>query len=151
MYLPSSSKPQLVNFDAEKVLLGTKKENKSLDEYLFQYKNAKKFLARREAIDSAFANLDEPAAVQILEQAVRDPYAGLRAYSILRLDITKNNIKSRFEPILFDIAQNEKHRLTRAAAIGKLGMYQDKKYAPLFLAAAKDSSYTVAGNALEAL
>ena len=150
-YFPSSSKPQLVNFDAEKVLLATKKENKTMEEYLFQYKNGKKFLARREAIDSALENLDNPAAIQILELAVRDAYPGIRSYSIVRLNVTNENIRNRFEGILYDIAQNEKHRLTRAAAIGKLGAYQNAKYAPLFLSAAKDSSYSVAGNALEAL
>ena len=150
-YFPSSSQPQLVNFDAERVLLGTKKENKSLEEFLFQYRNGKNYLARKEAIDSAFAHVDDASALQILELAVRDPYAGLRSYSIARLDVSNEKIKPRFENILFDIAQNEKHRLAKAAAIGKLGNYQNKKYAPLFLAAASDSSYSVAGNALEAL
>jgi aminopeptidase N len=39
----------------------------------------------------------------------------------------------------------------KAAAIAKLGTYKSAKYASIFRAAVNDSSYTVSGNALEAL
>ncbi|HMT74023.1 MAG TPA: HEAT repeat domain-containing protein, partial [Chitinophagaceae bacterium] len=41
--------------------------------------------------------------------------------------------------------------LVRAAAISKLGDYEKPEYVTLFKSAVNDSSYTVAGNALEAL
>lgn len=150
-YFSSASRPDLVNFDAERVLLAQKKENKSLDEYWFQYRNSKNFIARREAVDSALVKQDQPVAITLLQAAAKDPYAGLRSFTINRLDLSIENTKKAFEPILLSIAQNEKHRLTRAAAIGKLGNYQNPQYASLFLSAARDSSYTVSGNALEAL
>jgi aminopeptidase N len=75
-HLPS--KPDLVNFDGDKVLLAKMTDNKSLDELAFQYFNCPLYLDRREAIDSALANRSDPSAQRILIAALRDKYYGLR-------------------------------------------------------------------------
>jgi hypothetical protein len=49
----AGTKPDLVNFDGRKYLLAEKKENKTLDEYIYQYKYAGNYVDRREAIDFA--------------------------------------------------------------------------------------------------
>jgi aminopeptidase N len=147
----SSSKPGLVNFDADKKLLAEKTENKTLDEYLFQYKNAKNYVDRREAIDAAAKKHSEPVASQILLTALRDKFAPLRTRAINALDITNAQTKTAAEPILFELAQKETERPVKAAAITKLGNYKSTKYSSLFKNAISDSSYSVSGNALEAL
>src|SRR5678815_810310 len=55
------------------------------------------------------------------------------------------------EPVLLDLAKNDPKKTVRAAAIAKLGTYKKPEYASLFKAATNDSSYSVAGSALEAL
>jgi len=150
-YFASSSQPQLVNFDADKILVAQKKENKSLDDYLFQYKNANNYIDRREAVDAAAKAQAERTAAQILLLGMKDPFADLRTYTISKLDMAKDQIKSTMEGELFDIAQKDKSRLAKAAAIAKLGALKTAKYKPLFESALSDSSYTVAGNGLEAL
>jgi aminopeptidase N len=55
------------------------------------------------------------------------------------------------EPVIADLAKNDPKRLVKADAINILAEYGKKEYEPLFKAAANDSSYTVAGNALQAL
>jgi len=147
----SSSKPDLINFDAEKSLLATTTENKTLDEYLFQYRNARNYMDRREAIDAAIEKQDQAKAVEILMLALNDAYAGLRQYCIEHLDLKKQNVKALAEPILANLVENEKARKVKAAAIAQLGEYESPKYTSLFHAAVDDSSYTVSGNALEAL
>jgi aminopeptidase N len=149
--LPSSSKPNLINFDADKKLLAEKTENKTLDEYLFQYKNAKNYLDRREAIDAAAKKQAETTASEILIAALKDKFAPLRIRAINALDFTDKQTKGTAESLLFDLAQNEKDRPVKAAAIAKLGDYKSTKYSTLFKTAVNDSSYTVSGNALEAL
>jgi len=150
-YFASPSKPNLVNFDAEKGLLAITKENKTLDEYLFQYKNARNYVDRREAIDAAIEKQDQQKAVEILMLALNDSYPGLRQYSIEHLDLKKQDVKTLAEPILAKLVENEKVRKVKAAAIAQLGGYESAKYSSLFRAAVDDSSYTVSGNALEAL
>ena len=147
----SSSKPELVNFDGDKILLCTKKENKTLDEYIYQYKYAGTYVDRREAIDFASKHLDDTKAVDFMKLALKDKYAGLRNFAISKLDLKKQNVKDAVEPILVDIAKNDPKRIVKAGAITKLGQYKKAEYASLFKAAINDSSYTVSGNALDAL
>ncbi|HEV7622143.1 MAG TPA: M1 family metallopeptidase [Flavisolibacter sp.] len=148
---PASQKPALINFDADKVLLAKKTENKSLGEYYFQYLHAAKYLDRKEAIDAALKVQSDKTAEKIILMALDDRFAPLRTYTIKSLDISNSNIKATAEAKLYEMGQTEIDRLTKAAAIAKLNEYQSTKYISLFKAATGDSSYTVSGNALEAL
>jgi aminopeptidase N len=150
-YFNASQKPDLVNFDADKILLCTKKENKTLDEYIFQYKNAGTFVDRLEAVDFASKKQTEPKAVDFLMMALKDKYHGIRAAALSRLDLKKDNVKQAAETVLVDIAKKETDRPIRASAIAKLGQFKNPAYASLFKMAINDSSYTVSGNALSAL
>jgi aminopeptidase N len=150
-YFNSSQKPDLVNFDGDKILLTEKKENKTLDEYIHQYKYAGSYLDRREAIDFASKKQDDPKAVEFLKLALKDKYAGLRNFAISKVDLKKSNMKEAAEATLVDLAKNDAKRSVKANAIAKLGAYKNPAYAAIFKAAVNDSSYTVSGNALEAL
>ena len=77
----AASKPDLVNFDGDKILLCTKKENKTLDEYIHQYKYAGSYLDRREAIDFASKHQDDAKAVTFLKTSLKDKYEGLRSFT----------------------------------------------------------------------
>jgi aminopeptidase N len=59
-------------------------------------------------------------------------------------------VKNTLQTALTDAAK-EANRQVKAAAISKLAQYRSAQYKPLFLSAINDSSYTVAGYALEAL
>jgi aminopeptidase N len=148
---PAATRPNLVNFDADKMLLAQKTENKSLDDYLFQYKNATNYIDRREAIEAALKKQTEVASAQILMLAMKDPYGPLRTYTVNNLDMSLEQVKNAAEPSLNDIAQKDAYRPAKGAAIAKLGIYKFAKYKTLFTNAVNDSSYTVAGNALDAL
>ena len=148
---PASAKPSLINFDADKTLLANKTENKTLDEYVFQYRHGRNYLDRREAIEFALKNQAEAAASQMLVQAIKDPFWNLRSYTISRLELSSGNLKATVEPLLFELAQKDAYKAVKAAAISKLGSYKSAKYSPLFKTAVNDSSYSVAGSALEAL
>ncbi len=106
---------------------------------------------RREAIDAAAKKQEEIKGVELLTMALNDKYHELRNYSISKLDLRKEGLKAVAEPILADLAKNDKKSTVRGGAIGKLGEYKQAKYASLFKNGINDSSYTVAGNALEAL
>lgn len=147
----ATAKPDLINFDGDKVVLAQKTENKTLDNYLYQYKYAGNYVDRREAIDAAAKKQEESRAVELLLLALNDKWHGLRSYAVSKLDLKKEGVKAYAEEALFKLAQADPKRTVRAAAIAKLGEYQSPKYKQLFQTAINDSSYTVAGNALEAL
>ncbi|OYW16839.1 MAG: peptidase M1, partial [Sphingobacteriales bacterium 12-47-4] len=58
--------PDLVNVDADKVLLWQKKDNKSLDNFIHQYKYAGNYVDRREAILFAGKNQKDAKALELI-------------------------------------------------------------------------------------
>lgn len=149
---PSNTRPDLVNVDGDKILLCQKTDNKTLDNFIFQYKNAGLYLDRREAIDFAAKNQSSnPRAFSLLKDAMNDRYTGLRIYAIQRLKIGDDSVKNAVEPLLAGLAKNDPSTRIRAAAIQMLGKYKKQDYRDLFLKSTGDSSYSVAGNALLAL
>ncbi len=146
------SRPDLINVDGDKILLCEKTDNKSLDNYIFQYKYAGLYLDRREAIDfAARSQSEDPKALDLMKTALNDKYFGLRLYTIQRLNLINDSLKKTVEPLLTEIAANDPKTLVRAGAIEALGKYKKESYKPLFLKALNDSSYSIAGKALVAL
>jgi aminopeptidase N len=146
-----SPKPDLVNFDGDKILLTEKKDNKTLENFIYQYKYAGLYLDRREAIDAAAKKQDDPKALDLLKTALKDKYFGLRNYTVGKLDMKKENVKKETESILVDLAKTDAKSVVRAKALGLLSNYKKEEYKELFIKALNDSSYSVAGAALEAL
>jgi aminopeptidase N len=150
-YFAADRKPDLVNFDGDKILLCEKKENKNLENYLHQYTYAGKYMDRREAIDFFGRKLDDPQAVDALMKALKDPYFGLRTLTLGKLDLKRDDIRKASENAILDMARNDPNRVARGRAIGALGTYKNKAYQPIFEKALNDSSYTVSGFALESM
>ncbi|HEY4064190.1 MAG TPA: M1 family metallopeptidase [Puia sp.] len=143
--------PSLVNVDGDKVLLCEKKDNKTLDNFIFQYKYAGLYVDRREAIDFCSKHQDDPKAADLMKAALKDKYFRLRQYTLSKLDLKRDAVKTAFEPMIADMAAHDPSRVVKAQAIELLGSYGNPAYKALFQQATSDSSYSVAGNALEAL
>ncbi|HEX6915807.1 MAG TPA: M1 family aminopeptidase [Chitinophagaceae bacterium] len=149
LFYTVNKKPDLVNIDADKVLLAVKKDNKTLEEYIHQYRYAKTFLDRNEAVDFARGAMPQPAATQLIKDALSDPYFLIRRKAVTALfdSVMDANTRQKIETM----AVSDPNRIVRADAIDLLGSLKDKRYRDLFLRSVKDSSYTVAGSALLAL
>ena len=146
-----SSKPDLVNVDADKILLAEKKDNKTLENYIHQYKYGGNYMDRREAIEFALHKQDDPKAQGLIKVALRDPYFGLRNLALSRIDLKKEVVKKEAESIILDIARNDPKSVVRANALGLLSNYSNPGYKEMLSRAVNDSSYTIAGFALEGL
>ncbi|MFT3846883.1 MAG: M1 family aminopeptidase [Lacibacter sp.] len=147
----SATKPDLINFDGDKVLLCTKKENKTTDNYIHQYKYAGLYLDRREAIDFVLKKQDDAKVVEFIKLALNDPYSGLRNVTISKLDMKKEAVATAVEEKLRTIAAKDEHRLVRSKAVEVLGNMKKAENKALFLTLVNDSSYTLSGTALTAL
>ncbi|WP_291914789.1 M1 family metallopeptidase [Chitinophaga sp. CB10] len=147
-----SSKPDLVNVDADKVLLAKKDDHRDFSTYAYQYAHAGNYMDRRLAIEEAVdLQSGNPEALKVLQAALKDKYHGLRVLAIEGLKYNNEAIRSATIKEVENIAKTDKNALARAAAIKKLGSLKDQQYLPLFEAAIKDPSYGVEGAALEAL
>ncbi|HXB93285.1 MAG TPA: M1 family metallopeptidase, partial [Puia sp.] len=142
--------PDLVNVDGDKMLLCEKKDNKTLDNFIFQYQYAGGYVDRREAIEYCAKHQDDPKAVDFLKKTAGDPFYRLRTLTLTRIEMKRDAVKTAFEPILVETAEHDPNRVVKAKAIELLGGYKNSAYKPLFVAATTDSSYSVSGSALNA-
>lgn len=141
-----TQRPDLINVDADKILLCTKKDNKTAENYIAQMKYAPLYLDRREALDY-FGKKAMPELVQ----GLTDKYAPLRRSTITKLGTSKMAGDAAVVKAIENIANTDKDRRTKAAAIKFLGKTKDAKYQSLYEKNVNDSSYSVAGASLEAL
>jgi aminopeptidase N len=143
-------RPDLVNVDGDKILLAEKKDNKTLENYIHQYKYAGNYLDRKEAIDYA-SQSEDPKAMELMKLALKDKFHALRTYTLGKLNLKDPEVAQAMEPIIMDLAKNDEKSLVRGSATGILAMFADNKYRDIFTKGVNDSSYTVAGAALEGL
>jgi aminopeptidase N len=143
--------PDLVNVDGDKILLCEKTDNKTLDNYIAQYKYAGGYVDRREAVEYCAKHQDEAKAAALLKTALKDRFYRIRNLVLNRLEFKNETAQAAFEPTIADLSAHDPNRVVKAKAIEILGSFGNPQYKALFIKATSDSSYTVAGKALEAL
>ncbi|WP_281322958.1 M1 family metallopeptidase [Flavobacterium aestivum] len=136
------AKPDFVDMDADKILVGQIIDNKKAEDYLYQYKNAPSYHNRIEAIKFAAKDRSNTAQL-ILLAGLGDQQDDLRTLSIKGLDLNDNLIKEAALKSLLSIAKNDKNTTVRAAAIMKLAATGDASYKGLMDESVKDQSYRV--------
>ncbi|MGN6619366.1 MAG: M1 family metallopeptidase [Ilyomonas sp.] len=146
---PADTKPDLINTDADKILITEKNDHKTMTEFAFQFSHAGNYVDKREAIEFAGAHFDEPEAKKVLLFALNDPFEGIRKDALKNLAGKQldNELITKVEAI----AKTDNNRPNRAYAIDLLGELKNKSYEDFFVKNTSDSSYTVAGAALDAL
>ncbi len=146
-----NGKPDLVNADGDKVLLCEKTENKTIDEYTFQYKNAGLYRDRRETLAYALNNKKDDKAISLLQMGLGDKSDRLRNFVLTSVNPQNDTVMKAIEPLLVKLANTDSSNIVKAKAIELLGTYNNKAYTNLFAGSISDSSYAVAGASLEAL
>ncbi|MDO6432601.1 M1 family metallopeptidase [Flavitalea sp. BT771] len=155
---PMPSRPQLVNFDAERALVAREKDNKTLEEYVYQYFNAPLFADRSEAVKTAASHQEDPGAQSVILSALSDKYSGIRNLAIRMLNRDHEDIRNANEqlrhralPVLAKIADGDSNTLVRTAALITLAILKDRRYLPVFVRALDGGSYSVQGAAITAI
>ena len=146
--------PDLVNVDGDKILLCEKQDNKTLDNYIHQYKYAGNYVDRREAVEYCAEHMDNAKATDLLKASLKDRFYRIRTLTLNRIDSLvehQDAARTSFEPLIATMAEHDANRLVKAKAIEILGSFGSPQYKDLFVKATTDSSYSVAGKALEAL
>jgi aminopeptidase N len=147
----AQSKPDLVNVDADNVLLALKIDNKTLDEYVFQYFHAPMFMDRFDAIENAQLKQNEEGGRKILIAALRDKYYGLRVKAADALSMKNNDINTAATPILLSLAKTDDNTLVRAAALNALARGKSPAHMNLFKSVINSQSYAVQAAALNGI
>ena len=148
-YFPAPKKPELINIDADNILLAEKRDDKKINEYYHQIKYGKSYTDRANAIDYALQETENSLAIQILKMGLNDPFYRIRIKALNSLE-QKSLDALTIEKVEL-LAKKDPYKLVRADAISVLGKQQNPLYKSFFITAITDSSYSVAGAALEAL
>ncbi|RZL48199.1 MAG: M1 family peptidase [Pedobacter sp.] len=148
---PVAGKPDLIDFDVDKILVGEVKDVKTLENYVFQYSNAPSYVNRIKAVQFAVTKNKETAAQEMLLLALKDQDDVIRAMAIKGFSLKDEKIKAMVGPILVDLAKNDKNSNVRAVALSRLALSGDKTYLPIAQAALKDRSYKVIGSAVQSI
>ena len=138
-------KPNLVNVNADGVLLAEINDTKNAEEYLHQYLHSKDLKSRLLAIQYAKEN-QNPTTLKILLAGLKDPYFKMRIQALDALDLTKIEVAKLALTEIEKIAQSDSKTLVQAKAIGKLAELGNKKYLPIFEKGIQSASYSVQGN-----
>ena len=145
-YFASIKKPSLINVDADKILLCVKKDNKSAEDFEQQYKYAPKYLDRREALEYFATN-----KLSSLALGLNDKYYGLRLLTLENMEQQNSYTVPSVLTVVEQMAVKDPNKKVQAKALELLAKLNDTKYLPLFEKYVDDSSYTIAGSALQGI
>ncbi len=148
----ADSKPDLVNVDAEKMLLCKKSETKTVKELAFQYSNAPLYLDRQEALSKLSEKAGDSIAAVVIIKALNDKFWNLRMEAIDALKNIQAVHEKEIKEKLVGLAQNDKKSIVRAMAIEYLyANYKDADLEALYKNGLKDESYYVFSSSLSAI
>ncbi len=144
--------PDLVNVDAEKQLLCTKNETKSMKEWAFQYNHAPLYLDRHEAFTALAKNAKDSVATQIIISALHDKFWGIRKNAINALKNIRSGHEKEVKELVVALAQKDEKSAVRSDAIDYLAInYKDNDLQELYKNSLNDKAYSVLGSALAAI
>jgi aminopeptidase N len=148
-----STQPDLVNFDADKMLLCEKVDNhKSIKEWAFMYHNAPNYLDRYEAIKKLQKSSDEVATNTIID-ALSDKYQNIRRNAMRGLKKAVKANPDKVKSRLLDLAKNDENSRVRGSAIASLSKYFNDapEVKAVFVNGVTEQSYHVIGRSLNAI
>jgi aminopeptidase N len=147
-----SKTPDLVNINADGVLLADITDTKTPEQNLMQFTNSKEFKNRYNALTGIKDQVGKsPAAVKLLAAALKDPFFRIRIKALGLIDLTNPEQMKALGADVEKLASNDPKTLTQAAAIAALGKTKDKKYIPLFEKGVNAVSNAVRGSSMSAI
>ena len=105
------TKPALINIDADKVLLAERTDNKTTENYIFQYHNAPNLMDRFEAIQ-ALQGVDSKEAKAVRKASLKDDFWFIRNQSIGQIPVDEEAFQ-----VMADLAVNDTHSKVREGAL----------------------------------
>lgn len=147
-----NTKPDWVNVDPEKAVLCTRKENFSVAEYAFMYKNAKVWLERNTAMEELHKRPGDPLSKEVILSALNDPFWSVRADAISFCKDYISTDKDFLRGKISQLAKNDPKPKVRAEAVEFLYKnYGDETVLEVFKSAMQDQSYAVIGAGLKGI
>ncbi|MCS3531938.1 M1 family metallopeptidase [Chryseobacterium sp. JUb7] len=128
-----SKNADLININADGVLLADITETKTPEQYLMQFTGSKELKSRYNALNGIKDQIGKsPAAIKLLSAALKDPYFRVRIKALELMDLSASDQFKALGSDVEKLASNDPKTLVQGAAIKALTKTKDKKYAPIF-------------------
>ena len=152
----AAERPQLLNFDAEKVLLAEKSFNYSNQAWQYQFNHTKSYLNQYEALAHLSDNLNALNAAEakaLTRKALNSPYRRIRQLGLSMVrDTAHPQLESAFAGKVRKLAQDDPETRVRGSAYLTLQDAENPgQFVRVFKKGLSDSSYYVVRQALSAL
>lgn len=147
-----SKNADLVNINADGVLLAEINDAKTPDQYLMQFTGSKEFKSRYNALNGIKDQVGKnPAATKLLSAAIKDPYFRTRIKALQLMDLSNPDQLKTLGSDVEKLASSDPKTLVQAAAISALAKTKDKKYMPIFEKGINAVSNAVKGSSVGAI
>ncbi|WP_405566875.1 M1 family aminopeptidase [Polaribacter sp. Asnod6-C07] len=145
---PYTKQPDLIQVNADNILVSNINENKVLSDYIFQLKNADNFAHRRAALLEVVKKQVEKDAFNAVVGALDDESYKIRILALQNIDLINKFSKKDAIRKIMQIANNDAKTLVQAEAINTLGKLTDPELKSIFEKGLESKSYSVLGKAL---
>ncbi|AYM99847.1 M1 family metallopeptidase [Chryseobacterium sp. 3008163] len=146
-----SKNPDLVNINADGILVADVTETKTPEQNLMQFTGSKEFKSRYNALTAIKDQVGKsPAATKLLSAALKDPYFRVRQKALELMDLSNAEQLKTLGADVEKLASNDPKTLVQGAAIAALAKTKDKKYLPIFEKGVNAVSNSVKGNSVAA-
>ncbi|OFZ58633.1 MAG: hypothetical protein A3D92_15605 [Bacteroidetes bacterium RIFCSPHIGHO2_02_FULL_44_7] len=137
-------------YDEQQMLLAKTNEEKTTEQFIFQFYNSDRFVTRREGLLKGTRDRGE-AGQRLVLDAMKDPFWEIRRQAIKKMSKLQDAMKEEGIALLKDILVNDPSSAVRSAALSQLEKYmQDEELITLYRARIKDDpSYEVVTTALK--
>jgi len=147
-----SKNADLVNINADGVLLADITDTKTPEQYLMQFQGSKEFKSRYNALNGIKDQVGKnPAATKLLAAALKDPFFRTRIKALQLMDLSNAEQMKAMGAEVEKLATNDPKTLVQAAAIAALAKTKDKKYIPVFEKGVNAVSNAVKGSSVAAI
>ncbi len=145
-------RPDLVNMDAEKMLVAVKQDLHKPEEWMFMFEHGPLYMDRYESLQKVSRNYKAGSAeARMVQAALGDKYWNIRLLAIRNIETLARDEASRkvIKEMLTGLVEKDPKADVRAAALKALARYYNEdKLTGVFIKAAGDSSYDVVGEAI---
>ncbi|MFL5764931.1 MAG: M1 family aminopeptidase [Bacteroidia bacterium] len=148
----ADAKPDLINVDAQKMLLCTKSENKTISELAYQYKHAPLYLDRAEAVHKLAEKTKDSLAAQTIIAALSDKFWSIRLDALDALKDIPAGYDSQILEIVKRLAEKDEKSSVQSVAIDYLSVhYKNPELEAIYKNGMSSRSYYVISSSINAI
>lgn len=128
-----SKNPDLININADGILVADIAETKTPEQSLLQFLGSKEYKSKSIALSNIKEEAGKnPAGIKLLAAALKDPFFRIREQALEQIDLTIPDQAKALTADVEKLASNDPKTLVQAAAISALAKTKNSKYASVY-------------------